>query len=111
MKRRDECRQSITEKVSNIKAMHSAVTELDPKLQEMYLRMRKAEAKNAKLEELISKKEEEIRLVLFFFLKFLFQKFVDQDKIESRGGAHRLISCSYISTMQCKVINYFNMPL
>ena len=52
MKRRDECRQSITEKVSNIKAMHSAVTELDPKLQEMYLRMRKAEAKNAKLEEL-----------------------------------------------------------
>ena len=61
IKRRDECRNSITEKVSNIKAMHSAMAELDPKLQEMYLRMRKAEASVANFEKKIAQKEGEIR--------------------------------------------------
>lgn len=61
IKRRDECRQSITQKVSNIKAMHSAITELEPKVREMYTRMRKAEVQVCEFEEKINRKEGEIR--------------------------------------------------
>lgn len=61
--RRDESKRSITDKVNNIKAMHAAMIELEPKLREMYTRMRHAEVIVYETEEKISRKENEIRAV------------------------------------------------
>lgn len=63
MTRRDECKKNITEKVNNIKAMHAAMVTLEPKLREMYTRMRQAETSVYELEEKIQRKENEIRTV------------------------------------------------
>jgi len=61
--RRDECKKCITEKVKNIKDMHAAMVALEPKLREMYTRMRRAEVSVFEMEEKINRKENEIRTV------------------------------------------------
>ena len=66
MARKEECKKSITEKVKNIKTMHFAMMELEPKLREMYTRMRCAETLVFNLEEELQRKENEIRLILCF---------------------------------------------
>jgi len=59
----DECKKSITERVKSIKAMHFAMLELEPKLREMYTRMRCAETLVFGLEEDLQRKENKIRYI------------------------------------------------
>lgn len=61
--RQDEMKKSILDKVANIKKMHAAMIELEPKLRESYTRMRKNEVDVHVLEEKIARKEDEIRKV------------------------------------------------
>jgi len=61
MERSDQCKKSVLEKVKNIKDMHAAMVGLEPKLREMYTRMRQAESYVFEMDEKVTRKENEIR--------------------------------------------------
>lgn len=63
--RQEEKKKSIRSKVENIKRMHAAIFEIEPKLRESHTRMRKIEVYVFDVEERVKRKEDEVRYCIF----------------------------------------------